>query len=95
VLENLELDMALYRESTVTEKKILHPCLFSSKNNFLKICYLRLFSGFHGRFFLIINYQLSNPRVNILELFMPTFTRNFSQGILTGNFSLQVVFVPF
>ena len=47
---------------------------------------------FSRRIFEIINYQLSNTRVNILELFMPTFTRNFSQGILTGNFLLQGCF---
>ena len=84
--------MALYRESTVTEKKNLHTCLFPQKTNFLKKCCLRLFSGFHGRFFLIINYQLSIPRVYILELFMPTFTRNFPQGFLTGNFLRQGYF---
>ena len=85
--------MALYRESTVTEKnKNLHTCLFSSKNQFSQKILPTIVLWFSRQIFLIINYQLSIPRVSILELFMPTFTRNFPQGFLTGNFLLQGYF---
>ena len=62
---------------------------FSTKKQFSQKTLRTIVFWLSGRFFLIINYQLSNPRVNILDLFMPTFTRNSQQEILTGDFLLH------